>query len=876
MKKIYFIFMMLLAVANSAFSQITSTASGGNWSNTATWVGGVVPGGSDDVIIADGATVTINTDASALSVTVGQGTSGILQFEQATARTLTVGGNVTVAAGATFRSSLAGTQTGHLLTLTGSVTNNGTLDFSTNGNTASALVEFTGTNSVTFGGTGPITDIAEITIDKGTTQTPVVELNPTNFTFKGNSITPGNGDNAFLNLLNGTFKIGGTFVAANGLFTNAPTTSDYTIPASAKLWLANPNYTVVARTGSASVNGALQIDAGTLNIGTQDANRLFYQTGTFITINGGTINLASRMTSPAGFGLTYTQTGGTFNVCTVANSSTGFASFHMPGPDGALFTMSGGNIIIVNPNSSGTGPRDFLLPLGAPEINITGGTVQFGNALTPPGSAFFAQGQFPDLVVDNANGGNSLTLLGNATVNQNTNIKTGSSLTTSGFTYRQNGPVFTNSGTFDGSSAGTVLIFPAATTQTLNGDGVFTAPLNQLIVNNGGGLSIANSLPSEIVVNTLSMANGNINTGVTTLTLGTSTANTGTFNYTFGTIVGKFKRWINAATGTRDFPIGTSVSFRNASINFTTAPTAGGTLTAEWVNGAGGTNGLPLVEGSINVNRSSSVGYWSIVAGDGLTGGVYTGTFTGTSLGGITDYTQLVLIKRANSAAPWTLNGTHVTTTGDNTIPILSRTNMSGFSEFSAGGDVAVNPLPIKIEYFSGRKQSSNNLLDWKINCSSTTGVSMTLQRSSDGRNFEAINTQEASSLRCLQPFDYTDVTATTATSYYRLKVVDVDGKITYSPIVAILNKDKGFELVSLMPNVISARTILNVSSSIATRMQIVVTDISGKVVNRQSVSLIAGSNLVPLNFGGLSAGSYNLSTYTAEGQLKTTRFVKQ
>lgn len=142
------------------------------------------------------------------------------------------------------------------------------------------------------------------------------------------------------------------------------------------------------------------------------------------------------MTSPAGFGLTYTQTGGTFNVCTVANSSAGFASFHMPGPDGAQFNMSGGSIVIQNPNSSGTGPRDFLLPLSAPEINITGGTVQFGNALTPPGSAFFAQGQFPDLVIDNAVAGNSLTLLGDATVNQNTNIKSGTTLTTAGFACR--------------------------------------------------------------------------------------------------------------------------------------------------------------------------------------------------------------------------------------------------------------------------------------------------------------------------------------------------------------------------------------------------------------------------------------------------------
>src|SRR4051794_27382980 len=59
---------------------VTSNGTGGgNWSSNATWVGGVVPTAADDVIIANGDTVTIDTAAAALDVTVGNGTSGLLQ-----------------------------------------------------------------------------------------------------------------------------------------------------------------------------------------------------------------------------------------------------------------------------------------------------------------------------------------------------------------------------------------------------------------------------------------------------------------------------------------------------------------------------------------------------------------------------------------------------------------------------------------------------------------------------------------------------------------------------------------------------------------------------------------------------------------------------
>ncbi|HMT29616.1 MAG TPA: G8 domain-containing protein [Bacteroidia bacterium] len=79
----------------------TPNVTGGLWSNPATWVNGDYPGPGDDVTIPDGVTVTLDAVQSVKNLTIGNGTSGVLNFSTAF-NALTVSGNITVNNGGLF------------------------------------------------------------------------------------------------------------------------------------------------------------------------------------------------------------------------------------------------------------------------------------------------------------------------------------------------------------------------------------------------------------------------------------------------------------------------------------------------------------------------------------------------------------------------------------------------------------------------------------------------------------------------------------------------------------------------------------------------------------------------------------------------------
>lgn len=102
--------------------------------------------------------------------------------------------------------------------------------------------------------------------------------------------------------------------------------------------------------------------------------------------------------------------------------------------------------------------------------------------------------------------------------------------------------------------------------------------------------------------------------------------------------------------------------------------------------------------------------------------------------------------------------------------------------------------VPLKLLYFLATKERQSNQLLWTT--SDELNVShFQVERSNDGREFIKVGTVHAG----LSRYSFTDRTPPLSKNYYRLKMVDVDEKFSYSP-VKLVDNSSNF-LMSAYPN---------------------------------------------------------------------------
>lgn len=195
--------------------------------------------------------------------------------------------------------------------------------------------------------------------------------------------------------------------------------------------------------------------------------------------------------------------------------------------------------------------------------------------------------------------------------------------------------------------------------------------------------------------------------------------------------------------------------------------------------------------------------------------------------------------------------------------------SFSGYSQLDSA------TIPVRLSYFEAGINAGSTNLRWKTVCY-LDFANFDIQRSTDGNDYQTINSFTANKLRCEQPFDYTDINSGLATRvFYRITVKNIDGKPYHSKIVSVFNRGKGFAINSFRPTIVNTTANISISSSANETIKLSIINNMGAVVKQQAIILMKGASTHNLSVEELQKGKYFAIFLNADGEKNTVSFMK-
>lgn len=178
--------------------------------------------------------------------------------------------------------------------------------------------------------------------------------------------------------------------------------------------------------------------------------------------------------------------------------------------------------------------------------------------------------------------------------------------------------------------------------------------------------------------------------------------------------------------------------------------------------------------------------------------------------------------------------------------------------------------LPITFKDFKAERVSAVVNIFWTT-LTEINSKGFEIEKSVDGAMFstlayvpsQAIDGFSNSSLQ----YRFTDTKVLSIGNYYRFKQIDKDGKFSYSSVVYVRGlRSSVFTLNTLFPNPTKDKLAVSMQSPYAGNISLIVTDVTGKIVKRQTVSIVEGDNLTVLDVAALSPGTYFIKASCSNG----------
>ncbi len=221
---------------------------------------------------------------------------------------------------------------------------------------------------------------------------------------------------------------------------------------------------------------------------------------------------------------------------------------------------------------------------------------------------------------------------------------------------------------------------------------------------------------------------------------------------------------------------------------------------------------------------------------------------------------------------------TAIMASGNTVGGVFTATFNSGFSAFAVGASTALI-LPVVCTNFTATQKAGQVDMQWKV-ASEINNKYFEIERSTDGTNFNVINTVPANTQNG-GIYNMTDNKINGLTNaYYRIRQYDVDGRSTYicQTVNVRFGKAGNISISALYPNPVSSNGFVKIRTGKALRLQADFINVAGQTIRTATHYVAAGDNNLQVLQTKLPAGTYLLRfTDNETGTIiKTQTFVQQ
>jgi hypothetical protein len=201
-----------------------------------------------------------------------------------------------------------------------------------------------------------------------------------------------------------------------------------------------------------------------------------------------------------------------------------------------------------------------------------------------------------------------------------------------------------------------------------------------------------------------------------------------------------------------------------------------------------------------------------------------------------------------------------------------------GTTEFAlANNTVSVSTtLPISLVSLKAKWVADKVSLEWTT-ASETNSSHFEIERSTDNSVFRKIGETRAA-VNSVIPKSYSciDSFPVNRTGYYRLKLVDNDGKYKYSPVVSLQAGNTDAMIRSIYPNPFISEMQINLSLKKEQVIRVRVSDARGQSVLQQDHACNRGNNSIVINNLSALPGGMYLVEIVADGISSTRKVLKK